>query len=102
MYVHMNGPYRCDEFQESLPMCRSVCENFFRVCGYDSKLWQCDAVQRGANELFPGQPFKRNEFVAKTNDELGVCTPSIKNDGIRTRVIMSSISILISIYMHLV
>ena len=22
-------------------MCQSVCENFFRVCGYDNDLWMC-------------------------------------------------------------
>ena len=39
-FCWVNFP-RCDEFEETLPMCQSVCENFFRVCGYDNDLWMC-------------------------------------------------------------
>lgn len=80
----LNFPRCSDEFEESLPMCQSVCENLFRVCGFASDIWRCEAdVIDGEDEydlrtFFPGQPFTRNEFQPKSNEPKAVCTPSIK------------------------
>mmetsp|Transcript_11296 Transcript_11296/g.20728 ORF Transcript_11296/g.20728 Transcript_11296/m.20728 type:complete len:259 (+) Transcript_11296:128-904(+) len=79
----LNFPRCSDEFDESLPMCQSVCENLFRVCGFASDIWRCEAdIVDGEDEdtraFFPGQPFVRNEFQPKSNDPKAVCTPSIK------------------------
>ncbi|KAL7550820.1 hypothetical protein ACHAWF_014030 [Thalassiosira exigua] len=79
----LNFP-RCGDDDESLPMCQSACENLFRVCGFASDLWRCEAeIVDGLEEydlstFFPGQPFARNEFHPKSNDPVAVCTPSIK------------------------
>ena len=79
----LNFP-RCDDFDESLPLCQSVCENLFRVCGFESDIWRCEAdIVDGDNEydlrtFFPGQPFTRNEFYPKSKEPVAVCTPSIK------------------------
>ena len=37
---YMNFP-RCNDAGESLLLCRSVCENFFRACGYPKVMWRC-------------------------------------------------------------
>ncbi|KAL3801115.1 hypothetical protein HJC23_002408 [Cyclotella cryptica] len=83
----LNFP-RCDEFEESLPQCQSACENMFRVCKFAPDLWRCGAdVVDGDDEydiraFFPGQPFKKNEFLPKSDGEpRAVCTPSIKGSG---------------------
>lgn len=83
----LNFP-RCDEFFEnSLPLCQSACENFFRACKFETDLWRCEAdVVHGDNEYdirayFPGQPFTKNAFVPKSNTPLPICTPSIKGDA---------------------
>ena len=82
----LNFP-RCDEFDESLPLCQSACENLFRVCKFESDLWRCEAdVVHGDSEydiraLFPGQPFKKNEFENNDGRPKAVCTPSIKGSG---------------------
>lgn len=36
----MNFP-RCDAAGESLMLCRSVCENFFRTCRFPRDIWRC-------------------------------------------------------------
>lgn len=85
---------RCDEFDESLPMCMSACENFFRVCGYSASCHMCGSMEAdigwerhvhlNGNETpittnyFPGQPFKKNEFLPNSDVPKAVCTPSIK------------------------
>jgi len=80
----LNFPRCHDEFDESLPMCQSACENLFRVCNFASDMWRCDAdVVDGDDEydiraFFPGQPFIQNEYYPKSNEPLPVCTPSIK------------------------
>jgi len=78
----LNFP-RCNDFQESLGLCQSVCQNLFRVCGFASDLWRCETdVADGEDEdiraLFPGQPFIRNEYHPKTKEPIAVCTPAIK------------------------
>jgi hypothetical protein len=81
----LNFP-RCDEFQESLPMCQSPCENMFRVCGFDLDLWRCNEdIVDGDDEwnlraFFPGQPFRKNEFERGGEPKV-VCTPSIKGSA---------------------
>ena len=93
---------RCDpETGETLPTCRSACENFFITCGYESKLWRCgktkyfngyfpespSASSDGTSsytylrEYFPGQPFRKNKFVKKTGQEEPICTPAVKGSG---------------------
>jgi hypothetical protein len=78
----LNFP-RCDEFEDSLPLCTSVCENFFRVCNYEEDLWRCSADSRNGN-FFPGEPFQANEYEAKNPKE--VCTPSVKGAGVTARM----------------
>ena len=78
----LNFP-RCNDFQESLGLCQSVCENLFRVCGFASDLWRCetdviDGEDEDVRAFFPGQPFIRNEYHSKTKEPLAVCTPAIK------------------------
>ena len=78
----LNFP-RCDDKNESLPMCQSVCENLFRVCGFAPDIWRCEEdVIDGNGEsprgFFPGQPFVKNTFMPKTNEPMPICTPSIK------------------------
>ena len=85
----LNFP-RCDEFEESLPLCQSACENLFRVCGFATDIWRCDVnVVDGEEDggedtraFFPGQPFQKNEFYPKrSGDPKAVCTPSIKGSA---------------------
>jgi hypothetical protein len=90
----MNFP-RCDEFDESLPMCTSTCENLFRVCGsYSASHQWCGSMDVDVgwerrvhlndnntlitSNYFPGQPFKKNEFLPNSDVPKAVCTPSIK------------------------
>jgi hypothetical protein len=47
-FCWINFP-RCDKQEQSLMTCRSSCENFFRVCGYEQDLWRC-----GHTKLFNG------------------------------------------------
>lgn len=71
-----------------MPLCASVCENFFRVCGFESDLWRCNNLidnddfnsqPKAEAHLFPGAPFKANENVKGRPRD--VCTPSIKGAG---------------------
>lgn len=83
---------RCDDDEESLPMCQSVCLNFFRTCGYEEDLWMCDGdnlidnqVSSEPNERDPsydfvGAPFKKNEY-GRRKKPIEVCTPSIKGSA---------------------
>jgi hypothetical protein len=47
-FCWINFP-RCDEYGQSLMTCRSSCENFFRMCGYERDLWRC-----GESKYFNG------------------------------------------------
>lgn len=83
----MDSPHLLDELEDSLPLCQSVCENFFRVCGYEEDLWRCSStldevspeIQSDVETFFPGAPFKKNEYLPRTKSKPKiVCTPSIK------------------------
>jgi hypothetical protein len=55
LFCYMNFP-RCDpETNESLPLCRSLCENFFITCGYEQNLWRCGKT-KWFNGYFPEPP----------------------------------------------
>jgi len=59
----MNFP-RCDEAENSLIMCRSSCENFFKACDYPKDLWRC-----GPFEYFGGdapEVVSASQYNAKT------------------------------------
>jgi hypothetical protein len=110
-------------------MCQSACENFFRVCGYDEELWRCnvlidgnnyfDAIETNSNnkkngkdntelerdvsDYFPGQPFKRNEYVSRrTGEPHLVCTPSIKGDASIHRGHVSIMYFVVIMIMYLI
>lgn len=89
-FCWLNFP-RCDEFGETLPMCQSTCENFFKACGYDEEMWVCshtvenkrvhsEEAYRDKESYFPGEPFKKNEYQRK-NIPKEICTPSIRGDA---------------------
>ena len=96
-FCWLNFP-RCDEFNDTLPMCESACENFFRVCGFEEEMWRCNESPKKIEQqldqditpkkpdissFFPGQPFKQNEFIPKSDGEpKTVCTPSIKGGAL--------------------
>ena len=88
----LNFP-RCDEFQESLPICASACENMFRVCGFEKDLWRCEVdvvdgeeeVEWNIEAFFPGQPFRKNEFK-RGGEPSTVCTPSVRGGASTARV----------------
>ena len=78
---------RCEKgTKQSLMTCRSSCENFFRVCGYEEDLWRCGPSkyfngyepEQGTQlrDYFPGQPFRDYDPLRTT------CTPSL--EGIAT------------------
>mmetsp|Transcript_45492 Transcript_45492/g.58336 ORF Transcript_45492/g.58336 Transcript_45492/m.58336 type:complete len:253 (+) Transcript_45492:81-839(+) len=80
-FCWINFP-RCDGNDQSLMTCRSSCENFFRVCGYEDDLWRCGPSKffngygpedgKLTRDYFPGQPFRDFDPLRKT------CTPSIE------------------------
>ena len=54
-FCWVNFP-RCNiHTNESLPMCRSACENMFEICGYPEEMWRC-----GEAEYFNSQIEKNN------------------------------------------
>lgn len=88
---YLNYP-RCDDNEESLPLCSSACENFVAACGLDKKLRSfCTNDATGTTVssdggtvpttiAFPGQPFAANKFLPKSRGQHDlVCTPSVKN-----------------------
>eukprot|EP00613_Pedinella_sp_CCMP2098_P000472 CAMPEP_0171636428 /NCGR_PEP_ID=MMETSP0990-20121206/27402_1 /TAXON_ID=483369 /ORGANISM="non described non described, Strain CCMP2098" /LENGTH=260 /DNA_ID=CAMNT_0012208553 /DNA_START=49 /DNA_END=831 /DNA_ORIENTATION=+ len=95
-FCWINFP-RCDGYGQSLMTCRSSCENFFRVCGYEQDLWRCGPSKyfngyfsEGAKvtrDYYPGQPFRDYDPGRQT------CTPSIEgaaNHGARPRILFSA------------
>jgi len=93
-FCWINFP-RCDTFlDESLPTCKSACENYFRSCKYEFGLWRCgkskwfngyepEPPQYDATgnltyyrEYFPGQPFRRNKYTTM-GIEVPLCTPAL-------------------------
>jgi len=83
-FCYVNFP-RCDDttLDRSLPMCRSVCENFMRSCGFESDLWRCHEEPSSGEyvdpwtDFFPGQPF----VDSKSRGSIAVCTPSIRGSA---------------------
>ena len=81
-------------------MCKSACENMFAVCGFSEDMYRCgdaeffnayamenpsgtskwgEPVSKWKRDFFPGQPFKKNEFLPGKDPKkpkLDVCTPS--------------------------
>jgi len=103
-FCWLNFP-RCDEFEETLPMCQSVCANFFRACGYEEDLWRCDNTVDdslgGNTNYFPGEPFKKNEYENKRkNIPKEVCTPSIKGTASRIDLLFITFVTTTSIVLH--
>lgn len=102
-FCWINFP-RCDTFlDESLPTCKSACENFFRSCNYEFGLWRCgkskwfngyepeppqvDPVSGNLTyfrEYFPGQPFRRNKYTTM-GVEVPLCTPALVGSASSTR-----------------
>lgn len=92
-FCYANFP-RCDEFLNSLPLCVSVCENYFYNCGYSQEMYRCgpsvwangyepekptfdeDGKPTFLRSFMPGQPFIKNLFN-DDGDPLAVCTPSL-------------------------
>lgn len=102
-FCYINFP-RCDPARDlTLPTCRSVCENFFKSCGYAKDLWRCGRskyfngyapespiVDISGNvsylrDYFPGQPFRKNEFN-KAGHTIAICTPSILGSAYGSRL----------------
>lgn len=88
---YLNYP-RCDDNEESLPLCSSVCLNFVAACGLDKDLRSfCTNNTAGTTvssdggtlpitTAFPWQPFAANKFLPKSRGQPDlVCTPSVKN-----------------------
>lgn len=85
-FCWINFP-RCDGYEQSLMTCRSSCENFFRVCGYERDLWRCGPSKyfngytpetgKVTRDYFPGQPFRDYDPGRQT------CTPSIEGAASR-------------------
>lgn len=94
LFCWLNFP-RCDDSRDlTLPTCKSACENFFRVCLYETDLWRCGkskyfngyapevpTVDAMGNvnylrEYMPGQPFRQNKYTTGGN-EIPICTPAI-------------------------
>jgi len=108
LFCWANFP-RCDPEEKSLILCTSVCENYFKSCGYPKDMWRCGDSElinaerveapllfkegfeidvQGFDPLgnqyflrsfFPGQPFRQNRFEADGQTPIVICTPSIKN-----------------------
>lgn len=86
---------RCDGDEQSLVLCKSVCENYLKSCGVEKDLWRCgpskyfngyepEKPSRDdfgnpvyLRDYYPGQPFRNNKF-SKGGGPIKVCTPSIK------------------------
>ena len=90
-FCWVNFP-RCDiNTNQSLPMCRSACENMFEICGYPEEMWRC-----GEAEYFNAQVEKNNPVgepelstgsLARAMDErkakMGSKTNAYQNEIIR-------------------
>ena len=94
---------RCDpRTGQTLPTCRSACENFFISCKYSKDLWRCgkskyfngyapespsgfdgNGTPMYYRDYFPGQPFRANKFD-KSKNPVAVCTPSILGAAARS------------------
>jgi len=114
LFCFMNFP-RCDDQNRSLAMCTSVCENYYKSCGYPKDMWRCgpsdlingyeieeplliypginldkfgfdaDGNQYFLRSFFPGQPFRDNQFEQDGETPIVICTPSLKNTAPTSR-----------------
>jgi len=91
---HANFP-RCNAEGNSLMLCRSVCENYMKACGYDYDMQRCyaerfhnsrtpegddididkDGYPDYLRAFFPGHPFRDNKINEDETESL-VCTPA--------------------------
>lgn len=55
---------RCDETENSLLTCKSSCENFFKSCNYEQKLWRC-----GKSMWFNGYRPEPPTYVDNPDDD---------------------------------
>jgi hypothetical protein len=94
-FCYLNFP-RCDEAQNSLLLCRSACENFFKACGYPKSpgnmtlgMWRCGPAMYSGGysaevaEKFDtqGQPvYERGPFpgLPFADNAPGACTPGVE------------------------
>lgn len=60
---------RCDDTENSLLTCQSSCENFFKSCNYEQKLWRC-----GPSEYFNGYRPEGPTYVDNPNGS-DICKP---------------------------
>lgn len=101
---YINFP-RCDAEENSLILCRSVCENYMNACHQPADLYRCGHLEYlGAHEpegpqqntttglwsiyyraKFPGAPFRDYSEDTSTDPVTvhPVCTPSVKGDASR-------------------
>mmetsp|Transcript_32240 Transcript_32240/g.30729 ORF Transcript_32240/g.30729 Transcript_32240/m.30729 type:complete len:262 (-) Transcript_32240:20-805(-) len=100
LFCWINFP-RCNpDTDQSMPTCRSACENFFITCGYETGLWRCgktkyfngyepekprtvDGNLTYLREYFPGQPFRKNKYFKESGQEQAICTPAVLGYGQR-------------------
>ena len=100
---------RCDGSRRSLPLCRSVCENFFRACSYPRAMWRCYEPANFGGEapegtsgdqlydahggaVFKRAPIAGLPFASNVDDggaPIAVCTPSLHNRAERLGVALA-------------
>lgn len=99
LFCWTNFP-RCNGEDKSMILCKSVCENYFKSCGYSKDMERCGESQyfNGyepekatadkdglftvySRSFFPGQPFRENMFEEDGETPIAICTPSIKNSA---------------------
>ena len=105
---------RCDGARRSLPLCRSVCENFFKACSYPRSMWRCgdprnfggEAPEGTAgdqlydthgNAIFKRAPIAGLPFASNLDDggvPIAVCTPSLHNSAERVGVALAALAAL--------
>lgn len=102
-FCFINFP-RCGKYKgkltQSLPTCRSACENYFISCGFSQDLWRCDkpkwynSAEGPENpkdgftpdydrDYFPGSPFRKNKFKPDGITPYHICTPGTQAAGSR-------------------
>eukprot|EP00520_Triparma_pacifica_P012607 CAMPEP_0118645792 /NCGR_PEP_ID=MMETSP0785-20121206/7696_1 /TAXON_ID=91992 /ORGANISM="Bolidomonas pacifica, Strain CCMP 1866" /LENGTH=378 /DNA_ID=CAMNT_0006537711 /DNA_START=243 /DNA_END=1379 /DNA_ORIENTATION=- len=70
-FCWINFP-RCDtNTNQSLPMCRSACENMFFACGYPEEMWRCGEAQYFNDQIEQGKKVGEPELSTK-NIERGM------------------------------
>eukprot|EP00622_Pseudochattonella_farcimen_P004962 FR740485.1.p1 GENE.FR740485.1~~FR740485.1.p1 ORF type:complete len:216 (+),score=11.38 FR740485.1:59-649(+) len=71
---------RCDQFGNSLAVCRTGCENFFKTCLYEEDLWRCgrhDLTQMG--DIYDGKTYEGRvaDPVQVVDGEVTIGSPDI-------------------------